>query len=203
MLQLIQDQRLIGQVPSRTAARGFGRSSRGPSALQSPRPDGGRCSACDRRGCAPYFDRRSSGVNSNPARGSRHFSRNRRRLRRLRSNTEPHCILEHGGRRTNEAEQLLQSIEGQTQGLGQLRERAWMCNILARRYRLDGLLDNAVTVAQEAIDIGGRLGDPYVVALNRIGLGNALRAKGDLRAALEVLFSKNADAKPNSLSETR
>jgi hypothetical protein len=85
----------------------------------------------------------------------------------------------------NEAEQLLQSIAGQTQGLGQLRERAWMCNILARRYRLDGLLDNAVTVAQEAIDIGGRLGDPYVVALNRIGLGNALRAKGDLRAALE------------------
>ena len=62
-----------------------------------------------------------------------------------------------------------------------------MCNILARRYRLDGLLDNAVTVAQEAIDIGGRLGDPYVVALNRIGLGNALRAKGDLRVALEVL----------------
>ena len=100
MLQLIQDQRLIGEESSRTAARGFGRSSRGPSALQSPRPDGGRCSACDRRGCAPYFDRRSSGVNSNPARGSRHFSRNRRRLRRLRSNTEPHCILEHGGRRT-------------------------------------------------------------------------------------------------------
>jgi tetratricopeptide (TPR) repeat protein len=85
----------------------------------------------------------------------------------------------------NEAEQLLHSIEGQAEGLGQLRERAWMCNILARRYRLDGLLDDAVSVAQEAIDIGGRLGDPYVVALNRIGLGNALRAKGDLRAALE------------------
>jgi len=84
-----------------------------------------------------------------------------------------------------EAEQLLESIEGQIQGLGKLRERAWMCNILARRYRLDGLLDNAAAAAQEAIDIGVRLGDPYVTALNRIGLGNALRAKGDLRAALE------------------
>jgi tetratricopeptide (TPR) repeat protein len=86
----------------------------------------------------------------------------------------------------SEAEQLLQSIEGQTQGLGQLRERAWMCNILARRYRLDGLLDNAVAVAQEAIAIGAKLGEPYVVALNRIALGNAFRAKGDFRSALEA-----------------
>ena len=46
------------------------------------------------------------------------------------------------------------------------------------------LIDNAVAVAQEAIEIGETLGDPYVIALNRIGLGNALREKGDLAAAL-------------------
>lgn len=39
----------------------------------------------------------------------------------------------------SEAEHLLQAIQGQSRGVGQLRERAWMCNVLARRYRLDGL----------------------------------------------------------------
>jgi tetratricopeptide (TPR) repeat protein len=86
----------------------------------------------------------------------------------------------------NEAERLLQSIHGQSEGLGRLRERAWMCNILTRRYRIDGLLDRAVAAAREAIEIGGKLGDPYVVALNRIGLGNALREKGELTGALEA-----------------
>jgi tetratricopeptide (TPR) repeat protein len=98
----------------------------------------------------------------------------------------------------NEAEQLLQGIQGQSQGLGQLRERAWMCNILARRYRLDGLLDKAVAVAQEAIDIGGRLGDPYVTALNRIGLGNALRQKGELAAALASFKECGREAQERS-----
>ena len=60
-----------------------------------------------------------------------------------------------------------------------------MCNILTRRYRIDGRLEEAVTAAQEAIEIGHKLKDPYLVALNRIGLGNALREKGDLEGALK------------------
>lgn len=84
-----------------------------------------------------------------------------------------------------EAEQLLRDLRGGSRRLGHLRERAWMCNILTRRYRIDGRIDDAIAAAKEAIEIGGKLSEPYVVALNRIGLGNALRQKGDLAAALE------------------
>ncbi|WP_159008527.1 DUF4062 domain-containing protein [Bradyrhizobium sp. S69] len=85
-----------------------------------------------------------------------------------------------------EAERLLQSLEDGAEYRNEKRERAWMCNILARRYRLDGRLGEAAAAAQEAIDIGKELADPYVTALNRIGLGNALREKGDLNGALEA-----------------
>lgn len=84
----------------------------------------------------------------------------------------------------SEAEQLLRSLQDDGDS-PELRERAWMCNILARRYRLDKRLDDAVSAATEAIDIGKRLNDPYITALNRIGLGNALRQKGDLKGALD------------------
>ncbi|MEH2480560.1 tetratricopeptide (TPR) repeat protein [Nitrobacteraceae bacterium AZCC 2146] len=84
-----------------------------------------------------------------------------------------------------EAERLLQSLQDGGAYRNQQRERAWMCNILARRYRLNNRLDDAIEAAQEAISLGGQLNDPYVIALNRIGLGNALREKGDLSGALE------------------
>ncbi len=84
----------------------------------------------------------------------------------------------------SEAEELLRSLQDDGDS-HELRERAWMCNILARRYRLDNRLDDAVSAAKEAIDIGKQLNDPHVVALNRIGLGNALRQKGDLKGALD------------------
>ncbi len=85
-----------------------------------------------------------------------------------------------------EAEELLQSLNDERDSeAARQRDRAWMCNILARRYRLDGRLDDAIAVAREAIQIGERIAEPYVVALNRIGLGNALREKGELDEALE------------------
>lgn len=84
-----------------------------------------------------------------------------------------------------EAEHLLHSLEDGGAYRNQPRERAWMCNILARRYRLSNRLDDATAAAKEAIDLGRQLNDPYVVALNRIGLGNALREKGDLKGALQ------------------
>lgn len=100
-----------------------------------------------------------------------------------------------------EAEALLKSFDAERQNTNQLRERAWMCNILARRYRLDKQLNDAVAVAKEAIEIGGELGDPYVVALNRIALGNALREKGDLDAALESFKQSGKEAQAISRKE--
>ncbi|MDN5005543.1 DUF4062 domain-containing protein [Bradyrhizobium sp. GCM10027634] len=84
-----------------------------------------------------------------------------------------------------EAERLLHALEDGGAYRNQRRERAWMCNILARRYRLSNRLDDAIAAAKEAIELGKQLNDPYVSALNRIGLGNALREKGDLKEALQ------------------
>jgi tetratricopeptide (TPR) repeat protein len=83
-----------------------------------------------------------------------------------------------------EAEHLLQSLDDGGAYRNQPRERAWMCNILARRYRLGNRLDEAIAAATEAIELGKQLKDPYVISLNRIGLGNALREKGELDKAL-------------------
>lgn len=93
-----------------------------------------------------------------------------------------------------EAEHLLRELEGDDYGFDKLRERAWICNILARRYRYDGRLDDAVAVAREAIDIGRKLGDPYLVALNRIALGNALDQKDDLSGSLECFKESSREA---------
>jgi tetratricopeptide (TPR) repeat protein len=93
-----------------------------------------------------------------------------------------------------EAEQLLQSLRDDGVSHNQLRERAWMCNILARRYRLDNRLEDAVSVAREAIDIGKQLDDPYVVSLNRVALGNALRRKGNLAEALASFRESGREA---------
>jgi tetratricopeptide (TPR) repeat protein len=98
-----------------------------------------------------------------------------------------------GGRA--EAEHLLRELEGDDYGFDKLRERAWICNILARRYRYDGRLDDAVAAAQEAIDIGRNLGDPYLVALNRVALGNALDQKDDLSGALECFKESSREAR--------
>lgn len=101
-----------------------------------------------------------------------------------------------------EVEELLGSLEAASPSDGaRLRERAWMCNILARRYRIDGRLDDAVGVAREAIEIGRKIGDPYVVALNRIGLGNALREKGELDAALEEFQRSGREAQAINRTE--
>jgi tetratricopeptide (TPR) repeat protein len=77
-----------------------------------------------------------------------------------------------------------------------------MCNILARRYRLDGMIDKAITVAQEAIDIGHKLRDPFIVTINRVGLGNALREKGDFEAALQSYNTCSREAQALGRRET-
>lgn len=108
--------------------------------------------------------------------------------------------MQHDGQK--EAEDLLRSLEEERLAIdGSLRERAWMCNILTRRYRLDERLDDAIAVAREAIEIGRKIGDPYVVALNRIGLGNALREKGELDAAFEEFQQSGKEAQAITRTE--
>lgn len=79
---------------------------------------------------------------------------------------------------------LAQQLAEQIDPSRQPRERAMMCNVLTRRYRSLGNLDLAAAYATEAIEIGERLGDLRVVALNRINLGNIARDRGLLDAAL-------------------
>jgi tetratricopeptide (TPR) repeat protein len=66
----------------------------------------------------------------------------------------------------------------------QPRERAIICNLMARRYRLLDQPELAEEFAREAVTIGERLGNKRVVAMNRINLGNTLRDQGQLERAL-------------------
>ncbi len=58
------------------------------------------------------------------------------------------------------------------------RERAVVCNLLARRYRALDQPAKAEVFAREAIEIGEQLGDRRLIAINRINLGNSLRDQG-------------------------
>lgn len=94
----------------------------------------------------------------------------------------------------SEADQLMNELNHERGGMGRLRERAWICNILARRYRTDGLIDDSIAAATEAMELGEKLGDQNLVSLNRIGLGNALREKPDLEGALEAFKTCSREA---------
>ena len=64
------------------------------------------------------------------------------------------------------------------------RERAALCNHLTRYYRGSGDPVRAAEFALEAIQIGERLQDQNVIAINRIMLGNLRRDEGNLDQAL-------------------
>lgn len=66
------------------------------------------------------------------------------------------------------------------------RHRAWLCNLLTPRLRREGRLDEAKSMAREAIGIGEALGDLNLVAVNQVVLGNVLRAAGHYDAASEA-----------------
>lgn len=66
------------------------------------------------------------------------------------------------------------------------RHRAWLCNLLIPRLRREGRLDEAESLAREAIAIGEELGDQYLVAINQVALGNILKTDGRVAAAIEA-----------------
>ena len=55
------------------------------------------------------------------------------------------------------------------------RQRAWLCNVLVRRFRLAKQYDLAKQHAHEAIRIGRELGDLYLTGINTMNLGNVYR----------------------------
>ena len=56
-------------------------------------------------------------------------------------------------------------------------------------------VDQAIATAREAVEIGTKkLEDKYLAAINRIGLGNALRQSGDLRAASKSFKEASREA---------
>ena len=66
------------------------------------------------------------------------------------------------------------------------RARAWLCNLMVRRLREEGRADEALERAREAVDIGKELGDEYIVAINQIGIANALNDMSKLKEALKT-----------------
>lgn len=84
---------------------------------------------------------------------------------------------------------------------GVARERAWMCNILNRRYRDEGRYREAEEVAREAIVIGETLGDRRVVAINQMALGNALRDDGRYVDALVAYEAAGVEGRAVSRPE--
>ncbi len=65
------------------------------------------------------------------------------------------------------------------------RQRAALCNILTRKARESGDIEGAKAYANEAIEIGRRLGDIAVICINQTCLGNAFKQEGNLDSALE------------------
>ena len=92
-----------------------------------------------------------------------------------------------------EGEALLAEISREERP-GSLRNRAWLCNVMSRSLRRRGDPKGAQSLAEEAVDIGKRLGDPFVVATNSINAGNCLRDQGLLAEALTAYESAGKEA---------
>ena len=92
-----------------------------------------------------------------------------------------------------EGEALLAEISREERP-GSLRNRAWLCNVMSRSLRRRGDPKGAQSLAEEAVDIGKRLGDPFVVATNSINAGNCLRDQGLLAEALTAYESAAKEA---------
>lgn len=97
--------------------------------------------------------------------------------------------------REEKLERLLKEFrEPQNIGRGQ-RERAWLCNVMVRRFRRAKRLPEAMEYAKEAIQIGAELGDGSVVAMNHLNLGNVYRDEGKLKEALREYQESSNRAK--------
>ncbi|MCH7778065.1 MAG: tetratricopeptide repeat protein [Gemmatimonadetes bacterium] len=87
--------------------------------------------------------------------------------------------------REGEANALIAKIHSESEEPDDGRMRAWLCNLLVRRFRSEGRMEEALGHADEAIKIGQQLGDQYLVAINEIGAGNVYRDMGRYQEAID------------------
>jgi|GEM_PF-750799 len=84
-----------------------------------------------------------------------------------------------------EADALIAEVKARYGGKADTRrQKAWINNILSRRYRRAGRYEDAEKVSREACEIAEELGDQELRATNLINLGNALRDQERLEEAL-------------------
>jgi len=93
-----------------------------------------------------------------------------------------------------EAALLIRELEGEKESGNNLRERAWLCNVLTRKFRRAREYGKAKAYASEAIDIGLKLGDSILVAVNRSNLGNVLRDEGLFNEAVKEYMAAATEA---------
>ena len=87
--------------------------------------------------------------------------------------------------REGEASALISDLSTDTDKPDARRIRAWLCNVLVRRFRIEKRLQEALAHGEEAISIGEALGDQYLIAVNQIGVGNVYRDMGRNDQAIE------------------
>jgi tetratricopeptide (TPR) repeat protein len=95
---------------------------------------------------------------------------------------------------TEEVDRLIDNISKRaTTSFDSRRQRAWICNILTRRYREASRFADAKMAAMEAIEISEALGDASLRAITYINLGNIATDEEDVPAALAA-YSEAANA---------
>jgi tetratricopeptide (TPR) repeat protein len=86
-----------------------------------------------------------------------------------------------------EADELIRTIaERSGENDDGRRQMAWLANILTRKYRTAGRLDDALETAREAITLAEELGDENLRALNLVNLGNVYRDRDEAGGALQA-----------------
>jgi tetratricopeptide (TPR) repeat protein len=93
------------------------------------------------------------------------------------------ALAETPGRET-EAIVLIEKLQEQQQESGDQRERAWLCNYMVRTLRRKKQFQEALSYGREAVQIGEELGDLNLAGINRLNVGNVLRDKRELDAAI-------------------
>lgn len=94
------------------------------------------------------------------------------------------ALAETPGREA-EAIALIEKLQEQQQESGDQRERAWLCNYMVRTLRRKKQFLEALSYGREAVQIGEELGDLNLAGINRLNVGNVLKDKGELDAAIK------------------
>jgi tetratricopeptide (TPR) repeat protein len=99
--------------------------------------------------------------------------------------------------RDSDADELVQRIQRRASTLNdQRRTRAWLCNVLTRRFRRSERYAEAEERAREAITLARELHDVALEALNTINLANVFRDQAEFDKAVTYYNQAAALAQP-------